>query len=228
MRNLEDVFKNLEKRNPFNNPNSKTNGELDLVNRIGQDLKMVFDIGCRSNSLFLNLNAACHYFDPVKDFIDDLSQEKNNNKQSYFNAFGLGRKEEDLWYYPRYESFLNRIKSCSKNDEDNKILLKIKTAKDYIEKHNIKSIDFTKIDTEGYELSVLEGFGKYLKIIKLIQFEYGGTFIDSGVKLDEIINYLKSHGFDRFSYLVKNGTQLITKTKDHYRYCNIICANTNL
>ena len=45
----------------------------------------------------------CHYFDPVKDFIDNLSSQKNKNKLSYFNPFGLGEEEKDLWYYPLYQ-----------------------------------------------------------------------------------------------------------------------------
>ena len=106
-------------------------------------------------------------------------------------------------------------------------LLKIKKAEDYIVKNNIKNIDFLKIDTEGFELSVLKGFGKYLQIVKLIQFEYGGTFIDSGIKLIEIKNYLESFGFTNFSYLVKNGTMPITNFDDHYQYCNIICINNS-
>ena len=36
-----------------------------------------------------------------------------------------------------------------------------------------KYIDFVKIDVEGHELEVLEGFGNLIKITKLIQFEFG-------------------------------------------------------
>ena len=118
---------------------------------------------------------------------------------------------------------MDRTKSCKKSDDKNKLLLKIKKAQDYIVKHNIENIDFLKIDTEGFELSVLKGFGKYLRRVKLIQFEYGGTYLDSGIKLIEVKNYLESFGFTRFAYLVKNGTIPITNFDDHYQYSNIIC-----
>ena len=39
------------------------------------------------------------------------------------------------------------------------IVLHIKKGKDYIISNNIQNIDFLKIDTEGYELNVLQGFG---------------------------------------------------------------------
>jgi len=90
---------------------------------------------------------------------------------------------------------------------------------------SITNIDFLKIDTEGYELDVLQGFEDSLKNIKIIQFEYGGTFLDNNIKLIDVINYLDQNGFYKFSYLTNNGTVLITDFNDHYQYCNIVCIN---
>lgn len=83
------------------------------------------------------------------------------------------------------------------------------------------------MDTEGYELEILKGFGDFLKTIKIIQFEYGGTNIDNNVKLLDMINFLKSHGFYKFAYLTNYGTELLTDFNDHYQYCNIVCINKN-
>lgn len=44
---------------------------------------------------------------------------------------------------------------------------------------NQSMIDFVKIDVEGYELDVLLGFGKALYVTNVIQFEFGGTHIDT-------------------------------------------------
>ena len=76
-------------------------------------------------------------------------------------------------------------------------------------------------------MKVLQGFEDFLENIKIIQFEYGGTFLDNDTKLIDIITYLKQNGFYKFSYLTNNGTQLITDFKDHYQYCNIVCVNKN-
>ena len=46
---------------------------------------------------------------------------------------------------------------------ENKASLYIKKGKDYVTNNNIKNIDFLKIDTEGYELNVIQGFEDFLE-----------------------------------------------------------------
>ena len=46
-------------------------------------------------------------------------------------------------------------------------------------KKNNTIIDYVKIDVEGHELDVLEGFGELIFQTKLIQFEFGGCNIDT-------------------------------------------------
>jgi FkbM family methyltransferase len=211
----------------FNNCDSKTNGEFDFFFKIKDNINVIFDIGCRSDSEFINFKGEVHYFDPVNDFINNLSKQPNLNSNSQFNNFGLGSENKELYYYPRYQSFYDRINSCEISDDANKIILNIKKAKDYIIEKNILTIDFVKIDTEGYELNVLQGFEEYLGIVKIIQFEYGGTFLDNNLKLIDVIKYLEYYGFEKFSYLTSDGIELITDFTDHYQYCNIVCINKN-
>ena len=76
-------------------------------------------------------------------------------------------------------------------------------------------------------MKVLQGFEDFLENIKIIQFEYGGTFLDNNTKLIDVINYLQEKGFYKFSYLTNTGPVLITDFNDHYQYCNIVCINKN-
>lgn len=208
----------------FNNDDPKTNGEVLFFNTIKDKIDVVFDIGCRTDSEFVNFTGEVHYFDPVPEFIENVKGQTKLNSVAYCNNVGLGNEEKELYYYPRYQSFYNRITSCHIDDDGNKILLKIIKGITYITENDIVHIDFLKIDTEGYELSVLQGFEDFLEKVKIIQFEYGGTFIDNRITLLEI-TYLESKGFYKFSYLTSIGTEPITNFDNHCKYCNIVCVH---
>jgi FkbM family methyltransferase len=211
----------------YNNCDSKTNGEKKFFIDIKDKVNVIFDVGCRQDSEFINFNGEVHYFDPINDFIENLKNQKNTNKKSYFNNFGLGNENNEFYYYPKYQSFYNRINSFGISDDSNKILLHVQKGKDYVINKNIETIDFLKIDTEGYEFNVLTGFDDYLENVKIIQFEYGGSFLDNNTKLLDVKNYLENKGFYKFSYLTNDGPIIITDFKDHYQYCNIVCINKN-
>lgn len=211
--------------NMFNNSNPQTNGEHLFYTMIKDKIDVIFDIGCRDDSEFTTFEGEVHYFDPVSSFIENLSKQPNKNKKAYFNTFGLGSENKTLFYYPRFQSFYDRIASCSISDDSNKVELTVKRGKDYVMENGIKGVDFLKIDTEGYELHVLQGFEDYLQNVKIVQFEYGGTFLDNNTKLIDVIQHLTKHGFHKFSYLTQSGIVPIVDMNDHYQYCNIVCTH---
>jgi FkbM family methyltransferase len=186
--------------NILDNCDQKSNGETLFYNSIRNNINVIFDVGSRFDSEFLDFKGDVHYFEPVLQYIEKLKQSCFENKVSYFNNFCLSDTNDTIWYYPNYQSFYNRINSCNTDDSNNKYKLDVKKASEYIKENNVKHIDFVKIDTEGYELKVLKGFEEYLKIVNIIQFEYGGTFLDNNVKLYEIIEFLKLAGFNNFNY----------------------------
>jgi len=61
----------------------------------------------------------------------------------------------------------------------------------------IERIDFVKIDTEGHEMAVLEGFGDMISEgrVDCIQFEYGGTWIDARKFLGDAFRFLCPRGY---------------------------------
>lgn len=207
----------------FHNIDPKTNGEERFYSKIKDSISVIFDVGSRFDSEFLGFEGEVHYFEPASEFIERLKAQPNKNRIAHFNNFGLGEENTDTYYYPAYQSFYNRTASCGYSDEKNKMLLTIKKASDYARDRSVKSIDFMKIDTEGYEFNVIKGFGDFIENVKLIQFEYGGTFLDNKTKLKDVIDYLAQRGFHNFSYLTQDGAVLIEDTKDHYHYCNIVC-----
>lgn len=59
-------------------------------------------------------------------------------------------------------------------------------------------IDIVKIDVEGYELMVLRGFGEAIRNVRVIQFEFGGTNIDTKVFFRDLWHFFEESGFDLY------------------------------
>ena len=78
---------------------------------------------------------------------------------------------------------------------------------DYVYEKKIESIDFIKIDTEGYELEVLKGAEKVLFKTKYVQFEH---------HYDDMI--IKNYFFtDIHDFLKKNNFHQLYKSKMPFR-----------
>jgi FkbM family methyltransferase len=208
----------------FNNFNPEQNGELFFINKIKNEIEIIFDIGA-ADTIYLNIDKEIHYFEPVPSFLEKLKKQENRNKKSIFNNFGLSDSEEILTYYTTHQSFVDRSVS---QGHSSKIELNVRKASDYIIEKKIQNIGLVKIDTEGFELKVLKGFGEHIKKIKYIQFEYGGTYKDNNIKLIDVINYLKNNGFDDFCYLGGETLTPINEFSDHYQFSNIVCKNKKI
>jgi FkbM family methyltransferase len=213
--------------------------EIDYYNNyIKSNLtsNVIFDIGTNKESIFSEEEGIeVHYFEPLKEELDVLKNQKCLNKKSFFNEFGLSDEDKKIPYYD-CGSVFSRDKIGAKLIRE----VDVKRVDKYIEDNNIDIIDFIKIDVEGYEPNVLKGFGDKLNNVRFIQFEYGDGLMDCGYKMTDIIFYLKEYGFDDFYYLNTNGvknvtgyhntTDLIplTNYNDHWVWCNIVCKNTKL
>ncbi len=63
------------------------------------------------------------------------------------------------------------------------------------EKLDSCSIDLLKLDVEGHELHALEGIGKAINNISVIQFEFGGCNIDTRTSFQDFWYFFRDHGF---------------------------------
>jgi hypothetical protein len=91
---------------------------------------------------------------------------------------------------------------------------------------DIPRIDFLKLDVEGLELDVLRGAGHMLgSAIDSIQFEFGGTDIDSRVFLRDFF-YLLAPAYDIFR-IVHNGVVALPRYKEQFEifmYANYLAV----
>jgi FkbM family methyltransferase len=70
----------------------------------------------------------------------------------------------------------------------------------FIEENNIQQIDYIKIDTQGSDLKVLQGLGKYISIVKAGSMEAAGK--------EDILYYGQNTQGDSIKFLEDNGFKI--------------------
>ena len=90
-------------------------------------------------------------------------------------------------------------------------------------------IDYVKIDVEGHELDVLKGFGDLLSQTRLVQFEFGGTNIDTRTFFQDFWNLFSQAGFAlyRLSPLGPIAIKVYDVDLESFVCTNYIAVNTN-
>lgn len=166
----------------------------------GYDLNnsVVFDVGANMGlfSLWINdkfSNMKVHCFEPLpvlyKICEHNLKSNERSNNKFYVHNIGLSNKDEIITmnYFPNANGL-----STATNDMDDKsnklkdgysyivkkgteksiaVNVKMMLAKKFIIENNIQHIDFCKIDVEGFELAVVEGFGDFVNIVDVFIIE---------------------------------------------------------
>lgn len=90
--------------------------------------------------------------------------------------------------------------------------------------HDLTQIGLLKIDVEGHGLSVLEGAATVLSKIKAIQFEFGGTDIDSRCFFRDFWNLLsRDFQFLRISPIGLIPVAKYTEDLECFSFSNYVC-----
>ena len=186
-----------------NNEDIRTNGEMRLLKVLLPKCETVFDVGSNIGdwancAVNINKKLYIHCFEPSLNTYKIL--KKNAKKNFVLNNNALSDHSGDSFLHIYKETAgSNSLYSRNGVSLKSKRLEKIKidTIDSYLERNNISSIDFLKIDVEGNELKVLHGAKNALSKgdIRYIQFEYGGTYIDARIYLKDIFYFLYDYGY---------------------------------
>ena len=190
------------------------------------DFKILIDIGAHkgeSIKLFsknfiikkiISFEASPINFEYLKKKIDE-NKEGYNNTEIVLENTALGAENKIVEFIQFNESSSSTIKEIDKESEYykrkfrlvnflnnkktyQKIKIKVSKLKDYIEKNNIKKIDFMKIDTEGYEFEILLGLENKIKLVDIIMFEHHyDNMIKKGYTFENINKLLIKNNFNK-------------------------------
>lgn len=180
------------------------NGEAAILARIADvgGIENIFDVGA-NNGIWsviaseLFPHSAIHSFEIVPETYGQLVKNCGHLKNTFCHNFGLSDIEgfTNVFFAPGLSGLATCVPNFSENFhkyQPQKIEAEIMTGDTFCTKNEIDSIDFLKIDVEGYEHKVLLGFEEMLKNgkIKIIQFEYGYVNIDTHFLLKDFYEYL--------------------------------------
>jgi FkbM family methyltransferase len=216
----------------------KDSGELPLLKKQlkGKDRPIVFDVGAHVGEyldacLATNSNVRLHCFEPSAEHFKKLSSKipiRNTNVQ--VNHFGLGSQEGTFTLFR--DEDISGLAGFKKRDLDHLDIhfsleeaCEVRTPLAYCKENEIEYIDWMKIDVEGAEFDVLDGFRPFFRDEKIgaCQFEYGHANIESKLYFRDFFKFFASYGYS-LGILKPNG-KVTPILKYEEKYENMYIAN---
>jgi len=196
-------------------------GEQSALRHIHNKFKNVekwilFDVGANIGNYTLllrevfGINSIVYSFEPAKDTFHELESNLIGFGNVRLCNFGLGEEQARLTLYSNpassglsslYHRKLDHHNIQMNKEEE----VEIRTVDDFCNGNIIYHIHLLKLDVEGHEIKVLKGASNMINSGKIdfIQFEFGGTDIDSRVFFRDFYYLLKDR-YDLYR-IVKDG-----------------------
>ncbi len=183
------------------------NGEMHLLQTLSDlNFSVIFDVGCNVGSW---AKMAQKYFSDAKIYCFEISRstfgtlDHNLTHENFFkNNFGLSNIAGEVEYKDYgANSGVNTILTSTSYHDGNfrpeKLTARVTTGDSFCKSNNIGYIDFLKIDVEGAEYLVLDGFKEMISNgkIRCIQFEYGYASGDAKCLMKDFFSFFEDKGY---------------------------------
>ena len=195
----------------------------------------VLDIGSNVGEVLMNISkivgnkGMVHGFEPDFENYKRLSKNLSLNEFENIKVNNIGLSYENGFGTSEINNIRNKgMNSISQvmEDDKNEHSFEILTLDNYINKTNISSLDFIKIDVEGYEFNVLKGAESALKKYKPTLFI---ELDDNNLKktnhtASELVSLLED-----YNYSIKNvNTNTVVSSENNFENCHfdIICIHS--
>lgn len=202
---IERIYKGYENLDY----NFYKNGEAHLLSCISKNMqpKIVFDVGANNGEWALLAQkyfteAQVYAFEIVPKTFQELEASCSNEPKINIHNVGLSDTEGEISVFcsPGSSGLSTCVMDFSEDfhgQETEEIKAKVIAGDSFCTQNNIASIDFLKIDVEGFEHKTLKGFEQLLtkNNIKVIQFEYGFINVETHFLLKDFYSYLEPLGY---------------------------------
>jgi FkbM family methyltransferase len=161
--------------------NLRLNGEAWLLSQLSAVSTTVFDVGANrgdwTREALMSLPNAClHSFEPIPETFAQLESHFGGNVRVHLNNTALSNQSKTLrmWVDDRDETMSMSSATASPSGGSREVFVACTTGDDYVNLQGIDHIDVLKIDVEGHEMEVLQGFHDSFGngAIDLVQFEF--------------------------------------------------------
>lgn len=201
-----------------------------------------FDIGANTGEYtehilkLRNNSLSIHLFEPTGTCFQQLTQKYGDKSWIHLNKWAVSDQNQVVpIYYDQKGSKLASLyrRNLKQYDIEMNESEQVETIRldQYIQQKGIKKIHLLKVDTEGHELAVLKSLGAYLHplIIDFIQFEYGGTYQDAGIRLYNMYQLLEPAGF-KIAKMHARGLTFLSYGPglENYAYANYVAISPQI
>ena len=178
-------------------------GEEGLLRHLSNKLTTIIDAGSNMGEWCLlarehNPNAEIHTFEIIPEVYRKFLANVNVDNKIIPNGFGLSNRQGmiTMQYSVEFDAVSSYLEGLNIGPVETRECF-IVTGDQYVASRNINYIDFLKVDVEGAEGLVLEGFAETLASNKvgIIQFEYGFANVLSRWLLFDAYKQLTPLGF---------------------------------
>jgi FkbM family methyltransferase len=181
--------------------------EVSAHAKIVSDPRIIFDVGANQGNWSVAAlksfpNARVFAFEPSLNHIQSLDNVKKQfgNRLTIINEGASNRIGRAVLHKDADGSGLASLHERELDRYDIKLDKKediaLTTLDDICKIHKIEKVDIIKIDVEGHEMKVLEGAVGILDTVTSVQFEFGGTMLDSRYYFKDFYDFFTKRGFE--------------------------------
>jgi FkbM family methyltransferase len=235
---LENLF-SISQGKGFSDPETESEIVVNFLKKKNIILNNIFDVGSHKGcyiDYFKKKFNNIHFFlfEPDKKNYFFLKKKYKNEKNVNILNYAISDKNTNGIFYSYGKgslegSLINRDYSHINLKNNIKQTVKVRRLDNIFFSLNLNKIDLIKLDIEGNELKALEGIGKYLNKVKIIQFEFGQANVDSRTFFRDYYEFFMKSNFLIYRItpirvqLIKNWSENL----EHFRVTNYLAVNNS-